>query len=230
MNLSEKLIAGMVKALTGSYILEYKNDGPDGPTTTVDFTPPFKRVSMKSGLEEILTKKLGRKIEIFLEDPNVDSMLSKLNAECGLELPPPHTTARLLDNLVGEYMEDTYVAPTFLCDHPRIMSPLAKLHRDDPTLTERFELFVCGKEVCNAYTELNDPQVQLENFSNQAKAAEAGDDEAQGKDDGFVTALEHALPPTAGWGMGMDRMAMFLTNKNNIKEVLLFPAMKPEEN
>ena len=229
MNLSEKLISGMVKALTGSYVIEYHNDGPDGPATKIDFTPPFKRVSMKSGLEEILTKKLGKKVFIDLESPDIDAYLSDLNKQCELELAPPHTTARLLDNLVGEYMEDTYVSPTFLCDHPRIMSPLAKLHRDDSTLTERFELFVCGKEIANAYTELNDPQVQTENFQNQSKAAEAGDDEAQGKDDGFVTALEHALPPTAGWGMGMDRMCMFLTDKNNIKEVLLFPAMKPED-
>merc|ERR1711871_958982 len=229
MNLSEKLISGMVKALTGSYVIEYHNEGPDGPATTVDFTPPFKRVSMKSGLEEILSEKLGEKVSIDLNSPGVDDQLKKLNAKFELEVAPPQTTARLLDKLVGEFMEDTYVNPTFLCDHPRIMSPLAKLHRNDPKLTERFELCVCGKEVCNAYTELNDPAVQLENFSNQAAAAAAGDDEAQGKDDGFVTALEHALPPTAGWGMGMDRMCMFLTNKNNIKEVLLFPAMKPDE-
>jgi len=229
MNLTEKLMSGMVKALTGSYIVEYQNEGPEGPTTTIDFTPPFKRASMKSGLEEILTKKTGKKVVIDLESPDVDKVLIDLNKHFELEVAPPQTTARLLDKLVGEFMEDTYVSPTFLCDHPRIMSPLAKPHRNDPTLTERFELFVCGKEVANAYTELNDPTVQLENFQNQAKAAEQGDDEAQGVDDGFVTALEHALPPTAGWGMGMDRMCMFLTNKNNIKEVLLFPAMKPEE-
>merc|ERR1711871_997258 len=229
MALSETLISGMVKTLTGSYIIEYQNEGPEGPTTTIDFTPPFKRVSMLSGLEEILSEKMGKPVKIDLNSPNVDKQLQDLNNHFGLEVAPPQTTARLLDKLVGDFMEDTYVSPTFLCDHPRIMSPLAKLHRNDPTLTERFELFVCGKEVANAYTELNDPAVQLENFKSQAKAAAAGDDEAQGVDDGFVTALEHALPPTAGWGMGMDRMCMFLTDKNNIKEVLLFPAMKPDE-
>jgi len=229
MNLSEKLISGMVKALTGGYVIEYHNEGPDGPVTVVDFTPPFKRVSMLSGLEEILTKKTGKPVKINLDDPNVDAQLAALNKQFDLEVAPPQTTARLLDKLVGEYMEDTYMSPTFLMDHPRIMSPLAKLHRDDPTLTERFELFVCGKEVANAYTELNDPLVQSENFAMQSAAAAAGDDEAQGKNEDFVHALEHALPPTAGWGMGMDRMCMFLTDKNNIKEVLLFPAMKPEE-
>lgn len=234
MNLSETLISGMVKALTGSYVMEYHNDGPDQPPKTIDFTPPFKRVSMLSGLEELLTKSPlntnKQQIKIDLQDAGVNEHLKKLIKQFlpeEPEIPPPHTTARLLDKLVGDLMEDTYDNPTFLCDHPRTMSPLAKPHRNDPILTERFELFVSGKEICNAYTELNDPAVQLENFQNQASAAAEGDDEAQGKDDGFVAALEHGLPPTAGWGMGMDRMCMFLTNKNNIKEVLLFPAMKP---
>jgi len=230
MQLTEKLMSGMVKALTGGYVIEYHNDGPENPPTRVDFTPPFKRVSMLSGLEDVLSAKEGKPVKIDLNAPDIDAQLLALNVKYGLDVAPPQTTARLLDKLVGEYLEDTYVNPTFLCDHPRLMSPLAKLHRNDVTLTERFELFVCGKEVCNAYTELNDPQIQLENFSRQASAAAAGDDEAQGKDDGFVTALEHALPPTAGWGMGMDRMCMFLTDKHNIQEVLLFPTMKPQEN
>jgi lysyl-tRNA synthetase class 2 len=110
------------------------------------------------------------------------------------------------------------------------MSPLAKNHRTTQGLTERFELFVLQKEICNAYTELNDPYIQRERFTEQAKAKLAGDDEVPDIDEGFVTALEFGLPPTAGWGMGVDRMTMFLTDSSNIKEVLLFPAMKPEEN
>uniref|UniRef100_A0A8D0G580 Aminoacyl-transfer RNA synthetases class-II family profile domain-containing protein n=1 Tax=Sphenodon punctatus TaxID=8508 RepID=A0A8D0G580_SPHPU len=110
------------------------------------------------------------------------------------------------------------------------MSPLAKWHRSVKGLSERFELFVVKKEICNAYTELNDPMKQRELFMEQAKDKAAGDDEAMSIDENFCTALEYGLPPTAGWGMGIDRLAMFLTDSNNIKEVLLFPAMKPNEN
>ena len=110
------------------------------------------------------------------------------------------------------------------------MSPLAKWHRSEPGLTERFELFTCKKEICNAYTELNDPVVQRARFGAQAKDKAQGDDEAMFLDEGFCTALEYGLPPTGGWGMGIDRLAMFLTDSNNIKEVLFFPAMKPDDN
>mmetsp|Transcript_13538 Transcript_13538/g.29705 ORF Transcript_13538/g.29705 Transcript_13538/m.29705 type:complete len:129 (+) Transcript_13538:1643-2029(+) len=109
-----------------------------------------------------------------------------------------------------------------------MMSPLAKTHRSRPGLTERFELFVCKREVCNAYTELNNPMVQRERFQEQASQGAQGDDEAQVHDEDFCVAMEYGLPPTGGWGLGVDRMTMFLTNKANIKEVLLFPAMKPE--
>eukprot|EP00434_Breviolum_minutum_P032341 symbB.v1.2.028600.t1/scaffold3045.1/size120917/5 len=126
------------------------------------------------------------------------------------------------------------VNPSFITEHPQIMSPLAKWHRSKPGLTERFELFVNTKEICNAYTELNDPERQMQCFLGQQKAAQDGDDEAQGSvDHEFVTALEHGLPPTGGlgqkcWGCGVDRLTMFLSDKNNIKEVILFPAMKPQ--
>ncbi|KAH8058722.1 hypothetical protein JL722_5954 [Aureococcus anophagefferens] len=140
----------------------------------------------------------------------------------------PHTVARLVDNLVGELLEDNCVNPAFITEHPAEMSPLAKYHRDKPGLTERFELFVAGKELCNAYTELNNPFVQRERFAAQAGDVDAGDDEAMVKDEDFCVALEHGLPPTGGWGCGIDRLTMFLSNKNSIREVLLFPAMKPE--
>eukprot|EP00745_Piridium_sociabile_P014049 TRINITY_DN206_c0_g1_i13.p1 TRINITY_DN206_c0_g1~~TRINITY_DN206_c0_g1_i13.p1 ORF type:complete len:179 (-),score=44.96 TRINITY_DN206_c0_g1_i13:1296-1832(-) len=118
--------------------------------------------------------------------------------------------------------------PSRLC-HPQIMSPLAKWHRSIPGLTERFECFVMKKEICNAYTELNDPIEQRERFMQQSKDKAAGDDEAMYVDENFCTALEYGLPPTGGFGLGIDRLTMFLTDNNNIKEVLLFPAMKPEE-
>ena len=119
--------------------------------------------------------------------------------------------------LVGQFLEEQCINPTFICDHPQVMSPLAKGHRSEPGLTERFELFIMKKEVCNAYSELNDPFVQRERFEQQAKDREAGDDEAQVIDEDFCTALEYGLPPTGGWGLGIDRLTMFLTNSNNIK-------------
>lgn len=140
-----------------------------------------------------------------------------------MDCSPPHTTARLLDKLVGEFLEEQCINPTFICDHPMIMSPLAKAHRSIPGMTERFELFINKKELCNAYTELNDPVDQRERFEGQAKAKAQGDDEAMFVDEVFCTALEYGLPPTGGWGMGIDRMAMLLTDSQNIKEVLLFP-------
>merc|ERR1712154_467521 len=152
-------------------------------------------------------------------------ILEKFDLECA----PPLTTARLLDTLVGEFLEDNIVHPTFITEHPQIMSPLAKYHREKKGLTERFELFVCGRELANAYTELNNPQVQYQRFLEQAMQGKEGDDEAMVMDDSFITALEHGLPPTGGRGLGVDRLTMFLANKNNIKEVLLFPAMKPTD-
>ncbi|CAI8029618.1 Lysine--tRNA ligase [Geodia barretti] len=114
-------------------------------------------------------------------------------------------------------------------DHPEIMSPLSKWHRSIPGLTERFELFACQKEIVNAYTELNDPVVQRERFAQQTQEKAKGDDEAQPVDENFCTALEYGLPPTGGWGLGIDRLTMFLTDSANIKEVLFFPAMKPDD-
>ncbi|XP_076012165.1 lysine--tRNA ligase isoform X1 [Genypterus blacodes] len=228
MDITEKLLSGMVKHITGGYKVSYHPDGPEGQAYEIDFTPPFKRISMTHDLEKIMGVKF----------PPTDSYNSgetrkffdELCAQKGVECPPPRTTARLLDKLVGDFLEVTCINPTFICDHPQIMSPLAKWHRTEKGLTERFELFVMKKEVCNAYTELNDPFRQRELFEQQAMAKAEGDDEAMGIDDTFCTALEYGLPPTAGWGMGIDRLTMFLTDSNNIKEVLLFPAMKPDDN
>ena len=146
-----------------------------------------------------------------------------------METNQPLTTARLLDELTATYLESQCMNPGFICDHPKIMSPLAKYHRAKPDMTERFELFVNKRELCNAYTELNDPMVQRERFADQAKQKDAGDDEAQVIDETFCEALEYGLPPTGGWGLGVDRLTMLLTDTANIKEVLLFPAMKPDD-
>jgi len=224
MNMTEEMISGMVKDIHGSYKISYHANGPEADPVEIDFTPPWRRISMVSGLEEACGFKLP---DIESEECRLFLLAEVEKRE--LNCPPPHSTARLLDKLVGEYLEEQCMNPAFICDHPQIMSPLAKWHRSLPGLTERFELFINKREVCNAYTELNDPVVQREKFAQQAAAKDAGDDEAMFIDDDFCTALEYGLPPTGGWGMGIDRMTMLLTDTANIKEVLLFPAMKPDE-
>lgn len=227
MNITESMLSGMVKAVTGGYKVQYHEHGPDQPALELDFTPPFKRVSMIAELERQLNVKFPDPTTLHTEETRL--FLDKLCKQHNVECSTPRTAARLLDKLVGDFIEVNCVNPTFICDHPEVMSPLAKWHRDIKGLTERFELFVAKKEVCNAYTELNDPIVQRERFNQQAKDKDAGDDEAMYVDENFCTALEYGLPPTGGWGLGIDRLTMFLTDSNNIKEVLLFPAMKPED-
>lgn len=223
--MTEDMVSGMVKEICGSYKIQYHPNGPEQPAVEIDFTPPFRRISMISGLEEALNVK-------FPDNLNTEEarlFLVNLCASKNVVCSPPQTTARLLDKLVGEFIEVQCINPAFICDHPEIMSPLAKYHRSKPGLTERFELFVNTREVCNAYTELNNPHVQRERFASQASDREKGDDEAQLIDENFCTSLEYGLPPTGGWGMGVDRMTMFLSDHNNIKEVILFPAMKPKD-
>ena len=155
------------------------NPNPQPPTQIeIDFTTPWKRISMIEGLEDVLKMKLPS-----MDDPKVDEKLTAILTQYELECAPPLTTARLLDTLVGEFLEDNIVNPTFITEHPQIMSPLAKYHRTKPFLTERFELFCAGRELCNAYTELNNPVVQLERFTEQAKFNNDGDDEAMVTDE-----------------------------------------------
>lgn len=213
----------MVKEITGSYIVPYAAE-EGGEPVMIDFSPPWRRVSMMEGLEEAT----GTKFPPF-DSPELPAFLENLCKVHNVECKPPRTVSRLVDKLVGHFLEESIINPTFVMDHPEIMSPLAKTHRSKPGLTERFEVFVCKRELCNAYTELNSPMIQRQRFEEQAKQATAGDDEAQVHDEEFCVAMEYALPPTAGWGLGVDRLTMFLSNKWNIKEVLLFPAMKPTE-
>ncbi|XP_043686125.1 lysine--tRNA ligase isoform X3 [Vespula pensylvanica] len=219
MSITEDMISGMVKAIHGSYKVLYHPNGVDGEVVEIDFTPPFKRISMMKTLEEILEVKLPDADKLDILEAN--TMLNDLCVKHEIECPPPRTTARLLDKLVGEFIEEKCINPTYILDHPQIMSPLAKWHRSDAGLTERFELFIMKKEICNAYTELNDPLVQRERFEQQAKDKAAGDEEAQMVDENFCTSLEYGLPPTAGWGMGIDRLCMFLTDSNNIKVIFI---------
>jgi len=225
MAFTEKMLSEMVLNICGSYKIKFHPEGRgEGmPEIELDFSPPFRRISMISGLEEVLGETFPTPLESDEANAFLQAQCKKHNVEC----KPPLTTARLLDKLVGEFLESTCVNPTFICDHPKIMSPLAKDHRDFPGLTERFELFANFHEMCNAYTELNDPVEQRARFAGQAKDKAAGDDEAMFVDEDFIKALEYGLPPTAGWGMGIDRLTMLLTDSNSIREVLLFPAMKP---
>jgi len=228
MDITEKMVSGMVKSIFGSYKVTFHPDGPEGEAQEIDFTPPFRRLRMFPDLESALGEKLPAPDQLHTEEAR--GALDKICVGKGVECAPPRTAARLLDKLVGEYLEETCVNPAFITEHPQVMSPLAKWHRSKSGLTERFEMFVMKKEVCNAYTELNDPMVQRSRFEQQSKDKASGDDEAMFMDEGFCTSLEYGLPPTGGWGMGIDRLAMFLTDSNNIKEVLFFPHMKPEDN
>jgi len=201
------------------------------PKYTLNFKRPWARYPLIQTLETRLSAKFSETIK-FPEDlstPETTQFLIALCKRAEAQCDEPHTTPRLIDALVGAYIEEDLVNPSFITDHPQIMSPLAKYHRNFPTLTERFELFMAKKEICNAYTELNDPQRQRACFNAQAKEKNAGDKEAQPADEGYCTALEYGLPPTGGWGMGIDRLCMMLTDSYNIKEVILFPAMKPLE-
>jgi len=187
----------------------------------IDFKAPYKRISMRDSILEFT----GFDIKGKSED--------ELRAACkgmGIEVNETMGKGKLIDEIFGEKCEGNYIQPTFIIDYPKEMSPLCKSHRNDPDLTERFELMVCGKEIANAYSELNDPIDQRERFEDQARLAEKGDDEATGLiDNDFLRALEYGMPPTSGLGVGMDRLIMFLTNNPAIQEVLFFPQMKPEK-
>lgn len=231
MNMTEEMLSSLVKEVNGSHIVTYHPDGKDGRVVKMDFSPPFKRISMVSGLEErlrVVLKDPEFSIPADMEAASTRQFLDDLHKKLQLDCEEPRTTARLLDSLVGEYIEPECINPTFICDHPQIMSPLAKWHRSLPGMTERFELFANGKELCNAYTELNDPEVQRERFRSTQNDVTSGDEEAMVYDEDFCVALEYGLPPTAGWGLGIDRLTMMLTDNYSIKEVLLFPAMKPK--
>ncbi|CAO2821655.1 unnamed protein product [Amaranthus hypochondriacus] len=225
MELTEKMLSGMVKELTGGYVIKYHANGLDKEPIEIDFTPPFRRIDMLEELEKMANLSIPKDLASEEANKYLIDACAKYDVKC----PAPQTTTRLLDKLVGHFLEETCVNPCFIINHPEIMSPLAKWHRSKPGLTERFELFVNKHEVCNAYTELNDPVVQRQRFAEQLKDRQSGDDEAMALDETFCTALEYGLPPTGGWGLGIDRFAMLLTDSQNIKEVLLFPAMKPQD-
>ena len=187
----------------------------------VDFKAPYKRVTMADSIKEFTGFDISGKSE---------DEIRRAAKDMGIEVDDTMGKGKLIDEIFGEKCEGNYIQPTFITDYPKEMSPLCKEHRSNPELTERFELMVCGKEIANAYSELNDPIDQRERFEHQMKLAEKGDDEAtEFIDHDFLRALEYGMPPTSGMGIGMDRLIMFLTNNQSIQEVLFFPQMKPEK-
>lgn len=186
----------------------------------IDFKPPYRRVTMTEAIKE----HTGFDITGKSEDE-----LRAFCKEAGIETDPSMGKGKLIDEIFGAKCEPNYIQPTFITDYPVEMSPLTKRHREHPELTERFELMVNGKELANAYSELNDPIDQYERFVEQMRLADKGDDEAMVIDADFIRALEYGMPPTSGMGIGMDRLAMLLTGQPTIQEVLLFPQMRPEK-
>ena len=186
---------------------------------TVSFKSPFKRITMLDSIKEHTGVDISK-----MNEPEIREVCSNL----GVEVDESMGKGKLIDEIFGEKCEGNYIQPTFITDYPVEMSPLCKKHRNNPELTERFELMVNGKELANAYSELNDPIDQKERFEDQVKLAEKGDDEAMFIDLDYVRALEYGMPPTSGMGIGIDRLVMFLCNQPSIQEVLFFPQMKPE--
>ena len=188
---------------------------------TINFKAPYARVTMTDSIKHFTGFDISGKSE---------AALFEAARGMGIEVDATMGKGKLIDEIFGAKCEGNYIQPTFITDYPKEMSPLCKEHRDNPDLTERFELMVCGKEVANAYSELNDPIDQRERFEEQLKLAAKGDDEAtEFIDEDFLRALEYGMPPTSGMGIGMDRLIMFLTNNASIQEVLLFPQMRPEK-
>ncbi|KAH3207735.1 Protein kinase [Aspergillus fumigatus] len=225
MNLTEELISGLVKHVTGGHETTFHTQS--GEVYNVNWKAPWRRVEMIPALEEATGEKFPPGDQLHTAETG--EFLKRVLKKTGVECSPPLTNARMLDKLVGEFIEETCVNPTFITGHPQMMSPLAKYHRQHAGLCERFEAFVCKKEIVNAYTELNDPFDQRLRFEEQARQKDQGDDEAQLIDENFCTSLEYGLPPTGGWGMGIDRLVMFLTDNYSIKEVLAFPFMKEDK-
>lgn len=214
MEFCEQLLEFCAVAVNGD--TKVKFDGHE-----IDFKAPYARVTMTDSIKEFTGFDITNKSEKELKEAAL---------EMGIEVDDSMGKGKLIDEIFGEKCEGNYIQPTYITDYPKEMSPLCKEHRSNSDLTERFELMVCGKEIANAYSELNDPIDQRQRFEAQLKLADRGDNEAtQFIDEDFLRALEYGMPPTSGMGIGMDRLVMFLTNNISIQEVLFFPQMKPEK-
>ena len=213
MDFVEKMLAKVATAVNGTTVVNIAGN-------EVDFGGTYRRLPILEAIREYAGVDVKGMDEAALRET-----CKKLK----VEIEPSMGKGKLIDAIFGAYCEEKLIQPTFIIDYPVEMSPLTKRHREDPTLTERFELFVCGKELANAYSELNDPIDQLERFQEQAALKSKGDDEAMFIDYDFVRALEYGMPPTSGLGMGIDRLTMFMTGQTAIQDVLFFPQMRPEK-
>jgi len=213
MDFTEEILERVALALHGTTKVQVGDN-------VIDFKRPFPRVTMYDAIKEFTGYDISGKSE---------KELFEICDKLGIETDPTMGKGKLIDEIFGEKCEASYIQPTFITDYPKEMSPLTKEHRDNPELTERFELMVNGKELANAYSELNDPIDQRERFEDQLKLSEKGDDEAMFIDQDFLRALEYGMPPTSGMGIGIDRLTMFMTNSDSIQDVLFFPQMKPEK-
>ena len=210
---TEKLLERICIAVNGTS--ESTIDGK-----TISFKAPFRRLPILEAIKE----KTGYDLEGKSEDE-----IRTICKELKMEIDDTMGKGKLIDEIFGEFCEGTFIQPTFIIDYPVEMSPLTKMHRSKPGLTERFELMVNGKELANAYSELNDPIDQEERFKEQLRLSEKGDDEAMFIDQDFLRALQFGMPPTSGIGIGIDRLVMLMTGQTTIQEVLLFPQMRPEK-
>ncbi len=213
MELTEKMVEKIALDVHGTTKVQIGEN-------VVDFKVPFRRITILDAIKEYTGYDVSR-----MNEDELRETCKKLN----METDPSMGKGKLIDEIFGEKCEPHFIQPTFIMDYPVEMSPLCKRHRKNPELTERFELMVNGKELANAYTELNDPIDQLERFKEQVRLAEKGDDEAMWIDMDFVRALEYGMPPTSGMGIGIDRLVMFMTNQPSIQEVIFFPQMRPEK-
>jgi lysyl-tRNA synthetase class 2 len=214
MELTEQMIAYVCDQVLGKRIVMYNG-------VEIDFTPPWKRVNMRQGLIETT----GIDITQY---PTSESLAEAMRQK-GMQVKPGAARGKLIDQLVSDYLEPTFIQPTFLYDYPRDISPLAKSMPGDPTTVERFEGYICGMELCNAFTELNDPLDQEQRFLEMGRAYAAGDEEIHPMDEDYLQAMSYGMPPTGGFGMGVDRLTMLLTDHHSIREVLLFPHLRERE-
>ncbi|HZO35562.1 MAG TPA: lysine--tRNA ligase, partial [Solirubrobacteraceae bacterium] len=217
MDLSERLLSYTVKEATGGLDVKWAD-------ATLSFAPPFARKTFRQLVVEAASARLGATIdEAALRDR---AQVAALAAELGVEVEPGLGPGRIATEIFEKFVEDSLVQPTFVYDYPTEVSPLSKQRADDPDTVERFELYAGGMEIANAFSELNDPDEQRARFEAQARYSAAGDDEAQPYDEVFVEALELGMPPTAGLGLGIDRLTMVLTGSSSIRDVVLFPALR----
>jgi lysyl-tRNA synthetase class 2 len=210
----EAMLDGLLMEVMGTRTLERSG-------VTLDFTAPYRRVKFVDGIRE------ASGLDVLRDPPEALRAYLRQQGESA-EAVETMAGGRLMDEVFKYALEPQLVQPTFVEDYPRALSPLAKPHRDDPELTERFEFFVLGKEIANAFSELNDPDDQRARFEDQVSQRAAGDDEAQQFDADYVRALEYGMPPTGGIGVGIDRLVMLLAGEDSIRDVILFPAMRPE--